>query len=207
MRPLRCYDRSGADRLHPEARLPLLTRAPRHPMTQRGRATRFGPLRDDRRPARWPTDTVLDPLRLSPPRYDELRGQDLHRLAALIQGFAAHRDHSPIRARARRRDLDDLAFDVQDVTRPRRLGPVDLSPGADDAAGERYSADHKTHRDRRRVPAARRQPAEQRLPRLVVIDMKRLRVELAGEALDLRLVQGVRSAAEALSHVQILEVE
>jgi hypothetical protein len=40
-----------------------------------------------------------------------------------------------------------------------------------------------------------------------VIEVKRLRIELAGEGLDLRLVHGMRSTRESLSDVEIFEIE
>ena len=40
-----------------------------------------------------------------------------------------------------------------------------------------------------------------------IVEVKRLRVELAGEGLDLRFVDRVRSAVESLSDVEIVEKE
>jgi len=57
------------------------------------------------------------------------------------------------------------------------------------------------------VPATRRQSREQRSLGRGVIEVKRLRIELAGEGLDLRLVHGMCSARESLSDMQIFEVE
>src|SRR6266567_872598 len=137
MRPLRSYDRSAADGLHPGTLFPSLRG---HEGTQWREARDKEPLRpawqDNRQPAERRTDMVRgSTLGRRPPRDDELRRQNLHDLAALIQGLAAHRDHSSVRPRARGRDLDDLAFHMQDVARPRGLGPVDLSARADDPAG------------------------------------------------------------------------
>ena len=47
-----------------------------------------------------------------PPWYDELRGQRLHHLAALIEGLTAHDDHAAVGTRARRRYLEDFALDL-----------------------------------------------------------------------------------------------
>ena len=50
-------------------------------------------------------------------------------------------------------------------------------------------------------------PANMRALGRLVIEVKRLRVELAGEGLDLRFVHRMRSAVEPLSDVKIVEIE
>jgi hypothetical protein len=57
------------------------------------------------------------------------------------------------------------------------------------------------------VPAARREPAEQRIPGGLFVEVKRLRVELGREPLDLVRVDPVPIAAEALADVKVVEIE
>jgi hypothetical protein len=57
------------------------------------------------------------------------------------------------------------------------------------------------------VPAARYQSGEQAILGGILIEMKRLRIELAGERLDLRFVHEVGIAYEALPHLKIIEIE
>src|SRR5262245_65174 len=57
------------------------------------------------------------------------------------------------------------------------------------------------------MPATGREAAEQRALRGRVIEVEGLRVELRGKSFDLRRVDGVRAAAEALPDMKILEVE
>ena len=57
----------------------------------------------------------------------------------------------------------------------------------------------------RRVPAARREPAEQGLLRRLAVEMEGLRIEFAREGLDGFRVDALRSRFEALSDSQVLE--
>ena len=57
-------------------------------------------------------------------------------------------------------------------------------PGADDASGNRQALDEQPHRDRRRMPATRGEPAEKGSRPVRFVQMERLRVEFAREALD-----------------------
>jgi len=57
------------------------------------------------------------------------------------------------------------------------------------------------------VPATRRQTREQGSLGSLCVKMKWLRVELARERIDLLLGDHVRVAGEALSNMQIVEVE
>src|SRR5262249_59413624 len=95
-------------------------------------------------------------------------------------------------------------------TAPRRrgLGPIDLAARPDDAAGERQSAlDQQAHGNRGRVPTARRQSGKQRAPRRLVIEVERLRIELAGERLDLRRIDDMGGAGGTPSDREGLERE
>src|SRR5208282_6736778 len=73
---------------------------------------------------------------------------------------------------------------------------------------DRCSAvDKQSHSNRRSMPAACRQTTEQRGLRSLVIKMKRLRIELGSECLDLLLIDSMRSAHKSLSHVKVLQVK
>src|SRR5262249_34966319 len=88
------------------------------------------------------------------------------------------------------------------------LGQCARAPRPDDAAGERQSAlDQQAHGNRGRVPAARRQSGKQRAPRRLVIEVERLRIELAGERLDLRRIDDMGGAGETPSDREVLEIE
>jgi len=57
------------------------------------------------------------------------------------------------------------------------------------------------------MPAARGRAAKERLPGGDLIEVERLRIELAGEGLDLICIDCMRPADKALSHLQIVEVK
>ena len=97
---------------------------------------------------------------------------------------------------------------MKDVARPRRTRPTDLAARTDDAAGDGCAAtDQESHGNRCRVPAAGGQTAKQAGSGGIVIEMKWLRIELRGKALDLRLVQSMTSTGKALSNPQVVPVE
>src|SRR5437867_585465 len=99
-------------------------------------------------------------------------------------------------------------MDTKRVAWSRRLRPPDLSARTHHAARDRHPAlDQKAHRQRRRVPTAGDQSPEQGPFRRVWVDVKRLRVELAGKPDDLFLVDHVRSADKLLSDAQIVEIQ
>src|SRR5262249_32999592 len=95
------------------------------------------------------------------------------------------------------------------VARPRRLGPADLGAGTDEAAGDGMAAalGHQPHGDGGRMPAARRQAGEERILRGLFIEMEGLRIELAGERLNLPDIQFIRGVGEARADVEIVEIE
>ena len=89
-----------------------------------------------------------------------------------------------------------------------RSRPAQLSPGADEAAGEwRTTLDIRTHRDRGGVPTARRQALEERALSGLLVRVKGLRIELNSECLDLRFVKPVRPAGKALSDMKIVKIQ
>src|SRR5262249_49611911 len=93
---------------------------------------------------------------------------------------------------------------------PRRggLGRVHPAPRPDDAAGERQSAlTQEAHGDRGGVPAAGRQSRKQRALGPLVVEVEGLRIELAGERLDLRRVDDMGRAREPPPDGEVLEIE
>src|SRR5262249_30880124 len=72
--------------------------------------------------------------------------------------------------------------------------------------GDRHSTQRQqTHRDRGGMPAAGRQPAEERFLCQRRIEMKWLRVELPGKGNDLFFVELVRAAGETLTDLHVVE--
>src|SRR5207302_9186114 len=101
-------------------------------------------------------------------------------------------------------DLQHHALHPQRVARPDRLRPEQLSATAYDPARDRQTTgDQQSHGYSCRMPAARRQPTEQRLARRLVVEMKRLWVVFGGEALDLRGIHRVRPAHETLPNGKV----
>src|ERR1700716_2403501 len=69
-------------------------------------------------------------------------------LASLVQRPAKQDDRAAIGPRARWRNLDDFALDMEDVSGAGRGRPAQLCSGPDNAAGERRTAVNiETHRD------------------------------------------------------------
>src|SRR5262249_28490932 len=98
--------------------------------------------------------------------------------------------------------------DAQNVPRPGGPGPTDLAARPNDAAGERQSAlNQEAHGDRGGVPAARRQSRKQRALRPLVVEVEGLRIELAGERLDLGRVDDMGRAREPPPDGEVLEIE
>src|SRR5262245_41847696 len=90
----------------------------------------------------------------------------------------------------------------------RRSRPVDFSSRPYDSAGERQAAFHvQPHRDGGRVPATGYEPLEEAALGCLTVCMKRLRVELGRERLDLRLVDRVGAAGKALPHMKVIQME
>jgi hypothetical protein len=75
---------------------------------------------------------------------------------------------------------------VKFVPRPHGTRPAELvEPRAKDSArGLEIAFHQKAHRQRCGVPAARSQPAEQRVPCRVLVEVKGLRIEFGGKRLD-----------------------
>src|SRR5262245_24828857 len=93
------------------------------------------------------------------------------------------------------------------VTGPGRVRPGELSSEANEPARDWQAAGHQmAHPDGRDVPSARQEPTKHALLRGLAVQVKWLRIELPRERRDLSLVERVRCAGEALSHVEIVQV-
>jgi hypothetical protein len=129
-------------------------------------------------------------------------------VAALVYRPAEKDYRSAVGSRARWRNFNDFALNVEYVSGTGRCRPAQLSPSADEAAGEwRTTLDIQTHRDRGGVPTARRQALEERLLSGLSVRVKGLRIELNRECLDLRFVKPMRSAGKALSDMKIVKMQ
>src|SRR3984957_6283875 len=71
---------------------------------------------------------------------DEPCGENLHRLAVLIDGGAPHRDDRLVWLGTRRLDAPQLGLDVQLVAGAHRARPLDLAADADHPGRDRYAA-------------------------------------------------------------------
>jgi hypothetical protein len=133
---------------------------------------------------------------------------NLDDVAALVFRPAEKNDRAAVGSRARRRNFNDFALNMEYVSGAGRRWPAQLSPSADEAAGERRTTfDIQTHRDRGRVPTARRQALEKRALGGLLVRVKGLRIELKRERLDLRFVKPVLPAGKALSDMKIVKIQ
>ncbi len=87
---------------------------------------------------------------------------------------------------------------------PGRSGPASRKPPPTPPAGDRHMLRDHAHGEADDAPAARREAAEERGLRRFLVHVERLRVEFAGELLDLRRIQRMGAAFEAQAHMQIL---
>ena len=67
------------------------------------------------------------------------------------------------------------------------------------------SFNDQPHADRRRVPPAGHQPAEQTVPGCLLVEMEWLRIELRGETQDLGSFEDVGPADEAVADLEIVQ--
>ena len=140
-------------------------------------------------------------------RNNKLGLLNLNDVAALVYRPAEKNDRAAIGSRPRWRNFNDFALNMEHVSGTGWCRPAQLSPGADEAAGEwRTTLYIQTHRDRGGVPTARRQALEERLFRGLLVRVKGLRIELNRECPDLRFVKPVRSAGKALSDMKIVKI-
>lgn len=158
--------------------------------------------------ARWSFLQTEFLLRRNFARNDKLGLSNLNDVAALVYRLAEENYRAAIRSRARWRNFNDFALNMEYVSGTGRCRPAQLSPGADEAAGEwRTTLDIQTHRDRGGVPTARRQALEERALSGLLVRVKGLRIELNRECLDLRFVKPVRPAGKALSDMKIVKIQ
>jgi hypothetical protein len=133
--------------------------------------------------------------------------ENLNDVAALVYRLAEKDYRAAIGSRARWRNFNDFALDMEYISRTGWRWPAQLCAGPDDAAGEwRTTLDIQTLRDRGGVPTARRQALEQRVFRGLLVGVKGLRIELNRELPDLRFIERVCLAGKALSDMKIVEI-
>jgi hypothetical protein len=141
-------------------------------------------------------------------RYNKFGLKNLNGLAALVYRPAEKDYRAAIGSRARWRNFNDFAFHMEYISGASRRWPIQLSPGPDNAASEwRTTLNIETHRDRGSVPTARCQSIEECAFRGLLVCVKRLRIELNCERLDLGFVKRVCLAGKALSDMQIVKIE
>jgi hypothetical protein len=129
-------------------------------------------------------------------------------VAALVYRPAEKDYRAAIGSRARWRDFNDFALNMEHVSGTGRCRPAHLASGADEAAGEwRATLDIQTHRDRGGMPTARRQALEERALGGLIVRVNGLRIKLSRECLDLRFVKPVRPAGKALSDMKIVKIQ
>lgn len=116
---------------------------------------------------------------------DQVHGENLHRLAVLVARFAAHRGGTALGSRSRRRDRQNFRIHRQHVPGPGRPRPGEFAAGADHTAGNGQAAvNDQAHGQRRCVPAAGGQSAEERATGGGIVEVKRLRIVCRREGLD-----------------------
>src|SRR5262249_26383514 len=105
-------------------------------------------------------------------------------------------------------NVEDFALDAQLVARPYRLGPPHLlEAGADNSPGRpELTVDQQPHGQSGRMPAAGCEAAENRISRGIIIEMKRLGIELRGESLDLIGINAQSDRHEPLPDREVIEV-
>jgi hypothetical protein len=119
--------------------------------------------------------------------------QTLHPLIPLVAGQASHNGDPSIWPGSRGSHVKDFTFNLQHITGPRWIWPLQFTVSPDNTAGKRQAAvDEKAHGDRSRVPAASRQARKQTVHGSLSIKVKRLRIQLAGKCFDLGWVLPVK---------------
>ena len=119
----------------------------------------------------------------SPPCEHDLARKRLHDFANLIARDVAQRSRCLDLDANATQNLRILAFDLKRIADTRRPRPPEFAARADDAAGDRHTLDDEPHRDRRRMPSARREAAKQRVARSIFIQMEWLRIIRGSEGL------------------------
>jgi hypothetical protein len=143
-----------------------------------------------------------------PAGHQQIADEHLHGLVPLIERRRAHLDEPLSRARLRYPYLEHFALHTQLIAGPHRSRPTNLiKPEANDAAcGFELTLDEQPHRQCRSVPTARRESAEERGARGVLIEVKWLRIELGRKRFDSLRLNLQASGAECLCDCKILKV-
>jgi len=94
------------------------------------------------------------------------------------------------------------------IAGPYRSWPAEfVEAGADDAAGRgKLALDQQPHRDRGGVPAARGETAEYRAGRRTFVEVKGLRIEFGGKALDAFGIDANAAGLKGLSSFKLFQV-
>ena len=123
-------------------------------------------------------------------RNEQIADVNLHLLAVLIERRRTHLDQAPIGLRFGRTHFEHFGFRVKVIAGPNWARPAQLiDTNSQDTVGRpELAVDKQTHGQRRGMPAARRQSAENRFAGGFVVQMVRLRIKLPGERNDLILV-------------------
>src|SRR5271154_4585541 len=157
-------------------------------------------------PGRHPTPYTLS---LRPRRSQKVHRRAHHHLVALVIRQRPCAYHPIVLARVRQPRPHHLDLGADGVARPYRLGPAHLlHPGADHPARHLDALHPQPHHNRRRQPARRRQPLEERALARRLIQVKRLRIVLLAKLLDLlRRHLGAAGRVKHLPDIKILKVQ
>src|SRR5690242_3500172 len=153
------------------------------------------------------------------PPWHEGRGKKRkHHLAALISAGVSRLHDAPLRARRRCAQRFDFARKADGVAgehgpQPaqlaksrRRPADCDLLAAFTRECGKTLTVcDQKLHAHRADMPAGGGQAAEQRIAAGFLVEMKRLRIKLDGEALDIFRREGEGADVAPLPHLEIFE--
>src|SRR5579871_2045363 len=140
------------------------------------------------------------------PRHDGNRIEGVDRLVMLVEQGPFDADGAQ-RLALRGDQLGHLPVDMERVARPHRFYPAQLvnACAKQRMRPERPRRQCEPHRDRGGMPAGSGKPAENGVPRRLVIEMKRLRIELAGKAQDFFPGDGLALARKAHTDLQVVE--
>lgn len=140
-------------------------------------------------------------------RNNKLGIENLNDVATLVYCSAEKDYRAAIWSRAGWPNFNYFTLDMEYISRTGWRRPAQLSSGPDDPPGEwRTTLDIQAHRDRGRMPTARRQTLEERSFGDLLVRVKGLRIELNRECLDLRCVKSVCLADKALSDMKIVKI-
>ena len=137
--------------------------------------------------------------------HQESGGEQVNRIARLIEHRTANGDGPLPRFGTRWRYVDDFALQAEDVAGTGGARPGELSTETDDTVRNRQATgSEEPHGDGRGVPATRHQPLKKAGLCGAFVQMERLRVKLRGEVLDVSGFHNMGSGGELLSDPEIL---